>query len=229
MSLIKVYDNGNEIIREKAGERMVRVESEQSSVEKKKWIIHGLSLLGFVLAVIFFIYGIRTGIFKSQEAMAAFLEPFGLLTPVLYIIFIAFQSTFMVVPGALGNLVGVLLFGPFWGIAANYIGTILGSSANFGLARYYGPDIIRVFSSEKGFRRYKKWLKGDEKKFHKWFAIFIFLPLAPDDLLCYMAGLTSMTYRKFLLIIVLGKPLAVTAYSLLLHYGFTNLVNCMGW
>lgn len=208
---------------------MASANYDQKKIEKKKVVINVLSILGLVLAVIFIVYGIRTGIFKSEKAMAAFLSPFGMLTPVLYIVFIAFQSTFMVVPGALGNLVGVLLFGPFYGIICNYIGTVLGSSANFALARYYGPDIIRVFSSEKGFKKYQKWLSGNEKKFHKWFTIFIFLPLAPDDLLCYMAGLTKMTYRKFLLIIITGKPLAVTAYSLLLHYGFTNFLEWMGW
>lgn len=213
----------------KAGGEMTSVPIDEKTVGKKKTAINVISIVGLLLAVIFLIYGIKTGIFKSEKAMAAFLEPFGLLTPIVYILFIAFQSTFMVVPGALGNLVGVLLFGPFYGIICNYLGTILGSSANFALARYYGPDIIRVFSSQKGFKKYQKWLSGNEKKFQKWFTIFIFLPLAPDDLLCYMAGLTKMTYRRFLLIIIAGKPLAVTAYSLLLHYGFTNLLELMGW
>ncbi len=140
-------------MKSKVGDGMANANYDRKSVEKKKMVINVLSILGLVLAIIFLIYGIRTGIFKSEKAMAAFLSPFGMLTPVIYIVFIAFQSTFMVVPGALGNLVGVLLFGPFYGIICNYIGTILGSSANFALARYYGPDIIRVFSSEKGFKK----------------------------------------------------------------------------
>ncbi len=208
---------------------MTVMELEQFEIRRKKRIINILSAIALLVAAAFFVYGIRTGLFRSHEKMTAFLAPFGLATPLIYIFFIALQSIFMVVPGGLGNLVGVLLFGPLGGILCNYIGTVLGSSANFLLARQFGLDIIRLFSTEKGFHKYEKWLNGDERKFHKWFAIMIFSPLAPDDLLCYMAGLTSMTYRKFLIIILLGKPLAVTAYSLLLHFGFTNLMNYLGW
>ena len=65
-------------------------------------------------------------------------------------------------------------------------------------------------------------------KFHKWFAVCIFLPFAPDDLLCYLAGLTRMSYRKFMLIILLGKPFGVTMYSLALYYGFNSLLRILG-
>ena len=214
---------------DKEGEGMASMEIEMTQVQRKKRIIHATSFLAFILAGACFVYGIRTGIFKSQTAMAAFLDPFGLMAPLVFIAFTAIQSVFMIVPGALGNLVGVLLFGPVWGILCNYLGTAIGSSINFYLARFYGPDIIRIFSSEKGLNKYQKWLEGDERKFHKWFAIAIFLPLAPDDLLCYMAGLTNMTFKKFIIIILLGKPLAVTAYSLLLSCSFTNLLNALGW
>ena len=202
---------------------------EQLEIKRKKRIINLISAIAILVAAAFFFYGIRTGLFRSHEAMVAFLEPFGLATPFIYIFFIALQSIFMVVPGALGNLVGVLLFGPAWGILCNYIGTVIGSSVNFFLARYYGPNIIRIFSTEKGFKKYNERLKHENLRFHTWFAILIFLPLAPDDLLCYMAGLTNMTFKKFITIILLGKPIAVAAYSLLLHYGFTNLLNYLGW
>ena len=47
----------------------------------------------------------------------------------------------------------------------------------------------------------------------------IFLPCAPDDLLCMLAGLTHMSLKKFVWIILLGKPLSLIAYS----YGLTQL------
>lgn len=47
----------------------------------------------------------------------------------------------------------------------------------------------------------------------------IFLPCAPDDLLCMLAGLTHMSLKKFVLIILLGKPLSLIAYS----YGLMQL------
>lgn len=53
----------------------------------------------------------------------------------------------------------------------------------------------------------------------KLFAAAIFFPIAPDDLLCYLAGTTAMTWRQFLCVIVLGKPFSIALYSL----GLTKL------
>ena len=39
-------------------------------------------------------------------------------------------------------------------------------------------------------------------------------PLFPDDFLCYFSGLTNMSFKKFALIIVLGKPWCLLIYSI---------------
>lgn len=61
--------------------------------------------------------------------------------------------------------------------------------------------------------------------FDKWFALAIFFPAAPDDLLCFLAGVTSMSFKKFLIIILLGKPLSIAAYSLGLQLLFTQVLQ----
>ena len=42
----------------------------------------------------------------------------------------------------------------------------------------------------------------------------IALPIAPDDLLCYVAGTTRMRWRTYVWIILLCKPWALIAYGL---------------
>lgn len=204
-------------------------EAEKRTIAWKKIILNAISVIGILLAIAFFTYGIKTGIFKDEKAMAEFLRPFGIWTPVIYVAFITLQAVFMIVPGGVGNLVGLLLFGKVNGILLNYVGNVLGSALNFILARRFGRDVIKIFSSEEGFKKYEKWLAADEGKFHKWFAIAIFMPLAPDDLLCYLAGLTNMTFRKFITIILLGKPLALIFYSLFLESGFQWILRYLGW
>ena len=51
--------------------------------------------------------------------------------------------------------------------------------------------------------------KKRKRSLIKAFAAAIFFPVAPDDLLCYLAGLTEMRLGKFVLIILLGKPLSI--------------------
>ena len=61
--------------------------------------------------------------------------------------------------------------------------------------------------------RYIGWLdKGS--KFEKLFTIAILLPVAPDDFLCYLAGITKMTLKKFTIILLICKPATILAYSM---------------
>lgn len=68
-------------------------------------------------------------------------------------------------------------------------------------------------SSPKLYEKYVGWLDKGER-FDKLFAIAIFLPVAPDDFLCMLAGLTKMTFKKFALIIAVCKPFSILLYSI---------------
>ena len=59
-------------------------------------------------------------------------------------------------------------------------------------------------------------------------ALAIFLPMAPDDFLCYLAGTTEMKLSVFCLILMLGKPASIALYSLGLEYAFHNLLRLLG-
>ena len=79
-----------------------------------------------------------------------------------------------------------------------------------------------------------EWSGLDEDgKFAKLFAAAIFFPMAPDDLLCYLAGTTAMTWRQFTCIILLGKPFSIALYSMgltkLFQFFFPVLVCCVGF
>ena len=93
------------------------------------------------------------------------------------------------------------------------MGICLGSVAAFLLSRRYGKEFVRRIVSEKAYNKYAGWLEKKDR-FDKMFAVAIFLPVAPDDLLCYMAGLTRMKAARFITIILLGKPAALFLYSM---------------
>ena len=78
--------------------------------------------------------------------------------------------------------------------------------------------------SEKLYEKYIGWL-SDGERFDKLFAVAIFFPVAPDDFLCMLAGLTKMTYKKFTDIIILGKPASLLAYSFSLTAVFQLLTH----
>lgn len=72
------------------------------------------------------------------------------------------------------------------------------------------------------YEKYLAWLdKGH--KFDIFFAAAIFFPLAPDDILCMIAGLSNISVWKFLLIICIGKPVSMFLYS----YGLVWLMSLL--
>ena len=171
---------------------------------------------GILLTGLFVAYGIATGIFRSQEAMAEFLKPLGFWAPLLFVAIQAIQVVLPIMPGAIGCLVGVLIWGPVGGFALNYIGICIGSIAAFLLAKRYGQPLVKSIASEKLYNKYIGWLEKG-KKFDICFAAAIFFPVAPDDFLCYLAGLTRMSLKKFTAIILLGKPASIALYSMGLY------------
>ncbi|MBU3190775.1 VTT domain-containing protein [Clostridium bowmanii] len=174
-----------------------------------------------VVSLIFVIYGLKTNLFSSQLELEAFLNIFGIWAPIIFILFQGIQVVFPILPGGIGLLGGVLIFGPLTGFLYNYIGICLGSIAAFLLAKHYGTPIIESLFSPKLKEKYMKW--ADNKKFSKLFTLAIFMPVAPDDFLCYLAGTTNMSFGRFTTIILLGKPMAIAAYSFGLNVALQHL------
>lgn len=133
------------------------------------------------------------------------------------------QVVIPIIPGGVSCLGGVLLFGPLWGFIYNYLGICIGSACAFQISRRLGMKAVEKAADGQKYGKYLKWMENGT--FDKWFALAIFFPAAPDDLLCFLAGVTSMSFRKFLLIILLGKPLSIAAYSLGLQLLFTQVLQ----
>ena len=181
------------------------------SVEKTA--LQAVSFTGFALCLLVALWGWQTGVLTSQERLQALVASCGMAGALLFTAFQAVQVVVPILPGGLGCLAGVLLFGPVWGFVYNYIGICIGSLLAFAVARNCGKPLLSLLFSEKTIARYSHWTE-EKGRFSRLFALAIFLPVAPDDFLCYLAGTTEMSWRRYTLIILLGKPFAIALYSL---------------
>ena len=179
---------------------------------KERMTLQVLSLAGLVACVILALWGWRTGVLTSQEQMQALVHSCGAVGVGLFILFQAVQVVVPVLPGGIGCLAGVLIFGPVWGFVYNYVGICIGSLAAFAVARNCGKPLLTMLFSEKTIAKYSRWAE-ERNRFARLFALAIFLPVAPDDFLCYLAGTTEMSWRQYTAIILLGKPFAIALYS----------------
>ena len=190
---------------------------------KERKIVQGISLIGFAACILFAIWGWRSGVLTSQEQLEALVRSCGAAGIVLFVLFQAVQVVVPVLPGGLGCLAGVLLFGPLWGFVYNYVGICMGSLAVFAVARYCGKPLLSLLFSEKTIAKYSSWAE-EKNRFAKMFALAIFFPVAPDDFLCYLAGTTGISWRCYTAIILLGKPFAIALYSLGLTVVWRNFI-----
>lgn len=196
---------------------------EQLQSIRGKSLINASTFIGMVLTIMFFIYGIKTQIFTSQAALQTFLQQFGGFAPIIFIAFQAVQVVLPICPGAIGCIGGILIFGPIQGFIYNYIGICIGSIAAFLIARRYGINYVKNMGSKKTFNKYIRWL--EKPSFERLFATAIFMPVAPDDFLCYIAGVSKMTLKKFVMIILLGKPFAIAMYCFVLNLIVQQLIS----
>lgn len=174
----------------------------------KVWALMGVIVILLILAKQF--VGQK---FDSVESFQHYMEGFGISAPLILTVFQAFQVVVPVAPGYLGCAAGAVAFGTMKGFWCNYIGISLGSIIAYFLARKYGMRIVLAMFSEK---QYEKWSKRIQKSksYERFLFIATLLPLFPDDFLCYFSGLIKMDRKKFIWIIILGKPWCILAYSI---------------
>lgn len=177
-----------------------------------KRIFQVTTILGTLFLIGLILYFLSQGYFTDSTKLQALLNQTGIFAPLLFILLQIFQVIIPIIPGGASSALGIVAFGPIWGFVYNYAGLVIGSILAFLLVKRYGKTFILKVCDQKTYDKYIGWLdKG--KKFDRFFAAAIFFPCAPDDILCMIAGLTSMTLKKFSMIIIFGKPLALIAYS----------------
>lgn len=182
-------------------------------MEKKnlKIIFNLVTLFMTLLIIVFIIYGMKLGIFEDKMIMVNYIKQYGFFGPFIFILIQIFQVVFPIVPGGASCLAGVLAFGPVWGFIYNYVGLVIGSTCAYLLARRYGLKLIKKLFKKETIEKYIGYIKN--KQFTKIFFWGILLPGLPDDLLCYIAGISEMNFKTFIFIIIIGKPLALILYS----------------
>lgn len=197
------------------------------SIATSRRIINTISIIGLGLSIALTIYFINLGVFKDINALRGLVGNSVILGPIIFMLLQILQVVIPIIPGGISSAAGVLIFGPYLGFIYNYVGISIGSVIIFLLGRRYGKPFILSMISDKTYDKYIGWL-DNQSRFEKLFALAIFLPVAPDDALCLMAGLTNISVKKFTLIILLAKPLSIFLYSMALIYGGTFLTGLLG-
>ena len=197
------------------------------NIAASRKLINFISIIGLGLSIALTIYFINLGVFKDLNALRGLVGDSIILGPVIFIFIQILQVVIPIIPGGISTAAGVLIFGPYAGFIYNYVGICIGSIIIFLLGRRYGKPFILSMISDKTYNKYIGWL-DNQNRFEKLFALAIFLPVAPDDALCLMAGLTNISVKRYTLIILIAKQLSIFLYSMPLIYGGQYLSGLLG-
>lgn len=146
----------------------------------------------------------------SVEALREYVAGFGNFA-VFHFIFIQFlQVVVLPIPSFITVAAGVMLFGAFWGSVYSCIGIISGSLMAYIIGKSLGYKAICWILGRKNVEKWTEKLKGKDKLL---FTLMFLLPFFPDDLLCFIAGITALSPLFFTVMIIFTRVITVFASS----------------
>lgn len=179
----------------------------------------GLSAFIFLLFCLVLIYIFqKTGFFnivKDENSLQEYLSGKGAWMPFVYILLQYLQVVILPIPSVVSTLAGVALFGAFQTILYSLIGILLGSFTAFFIGRKLGNKAVIWMIGEETLVKWQKKLKGKDNLL---LTMMFLLPVFPDDVLCFIAGLSSMSTKYFLIMVTCSRILSIstTCYSITL-------------
>lgn len=126
----------------------------------------------------------------------------GPLAPLAYILLQITQTVVAPIPGQVVGSIGGLLFG-WWGVLWTFIGSAIGYLIVLLISKHFGRPLLEKIFKKSAISKFDFILSSRSSALIL-FAIFL-LPGFPDDIVCYIAGLTSLSVKKLMAIILLGR------------------------
>ena len=147
-----------------------------------------------------------TGFFQAAGSPEAMGEYIARCAPWSHLAYFGIQLASVIVapiPSNITAAAGAWLFGLWPAFLLTWGAVVLGSALVFTLARVLGQEFAGQFVGEKLSDKYLDLLRRKRDVF---LALAFLFPFFPDDLLCILAGLTDISFKRFLLLVVAARP-----------------------
>ena len=183
-----------------------------------KKLVKFLGIFSITLTVLFLVYLFKNmDILNNPDALTRALKGHLILGSIGFLLLQIIQVVIPIIPGGVTTVVGFMAFGPILGFILNYVGIVIGSIILFLLTRRYGKPFILLFVDEKSFKHYEQKLASST--YETVFALNMASPISPADILVMVTGLSRMSFKRFLYIILICKPISIVAFCYFWIYG----------
>lgn len=138
----------------------------------------------------------------DQEAVRAWVMSFGPWGPAVTVLLNVAQVLLAPIPGQTVGVVNGYLYGVGLGTLYSLIGVELGSALAMALARWFGRPLVVRLIGEKQLVRWDRIARRQGPAF--FFLVFLF-PFVPDDLICFVVGLSPLSIPYLLALAAVGR------------------------
>ncbi len=136
---------------------------------------------------------------SDREQVRQAVENFGPAAPAVYVGLLVAQAVLAPLPAPAVAAAGGYTFGTLAGFVLTWLGVLLGGALCFWISRLFGREYVARSDRLKGFDR-----RVEE---HGAIIVFVLrlIPLVSFDAISYAAGLTGISFPRFLLATALGS------------------------
>ena len=174
-------------------------------------------LLGTSAIVLLVLYAVKvSGLWDkigSIEGLRSYVASYGMFTVPIFIAIQFLQVVVLPIPSMVTIGAGVALFGPFYGAFYSLIGILSASIIAFFIGRHLGYKVVSWIIGEKSLQKGLQLVKGKDTIVLTFMFLF---PFFPDDVLCFVAGLSTMSVKFYLVMITATRIIGIvlSSYSL---------------
>ncbi|HRQ32817.1 MAG TPA: VTT domain-containing protein, partial [Anaerolineales bacterium] len=134
--------------------------------------------------------------FGNLDAVIESIRGYGLWGPVILVLLFILQVFLAFIPGQALMIGSGVIYGFFGGFLLTWTSLVIGGQIAFWLSRKFGRPFAEKWIAPETLNRWDKSATGQGMAFY---TISLVMPFVPNDAMCYVAGLGSMSFKRFLL------------------------------
>lgn len=174
-------------------------------VDKKTlYKLLGIALIGVIMIIFMIKFAPQIiELAKKPQVLADYLSSFGVWGFLVFILLEVVQVIIAIIPGDIFHIAAGFIYKMPLGFILAFFGEMLGALIAFGLAKYFGSDIVKKFVSQARIEQISKLINSAKGTIG--ILVLCLIPFIPKDILLYVAGITPVKSSRFLTVFLLCR------------------------
>lgn len=172
-----------------------------------------LIILAIFTFIVFLIYYLTSFLVLTDDyGIERVLRDHASAAKFIYVLICFCQPIMLPIPEAVTVPAGSAVFGSLPAAILSFVGTMTGIVVMFFIARVGGQKVVLKLVKEKHLKKYQEYVGKNETII---LSILFIVPILPDEIICVGAGISGVSFVRFLIIASIAKLITsfLLAYS----------------